>query len=147
MRMRIFAVAVLAAIGLPSAAPADANDVNGVIRNLDLTSFPNSIGRRHMPGKTTFADYGFVTVEKTASGAKLVRKDDGRSKSFVIISDGPKFMRICFHDRFVMASDSASPIRAEITSALVVRKSGRGVWTAEELPGGFLNCRNTLWER
>lgn len=147
MRRRMIALLALAAIGLPSPASADADDVDGVIRNLDLTSFPNSVGRRRTPGKTSFADYGFVSVAKTASGAKLIRKGDGRSKSFVIISSGPGYLRLCFHDRFVLASDSASPIRADITSALIVRKSRRGAWTAEQLPGGFLNCRNTLPER
>jgi hypothetical protein len=144
MRLRIVAIAVLAATGFPLAASAVASDVESVIKNLDLTSFANSIGRRRIPGKTSFADHGFVLVVKTANGAKLIRKGDGRIKSFVIVSGGPRYMHICFRDRFVMAPDSISPIRADITSALVVRKTGRGAWTAEQLPGGFPNCRNTI---
>lgn len=140
--MKSIVVAVLAVIGSPSAASADANDVGDVIRNLDLTSFPNSIGARRVPGKSTFADYGFVTIEKTVNGAKLVRKGDGRLKSFVVISDGHKYIRLCFHDRFVVLPDSAAPLRYFTTLALVVSKSQRGVWTAQAFPGGFLNCRN-----
>lgn len=148
MRRRTVAIALLAATGLPAAAPSDhTNEVESIIRKLDITSFANSIGRRHIAGKTTFADYGFVVVEKTANWAKLVRKDDGRIKSFAILSSDPKYLKICFRDRFVMTSDSNSPIRADISAALAVRKTKHGPWTAEQVRGGFLNCRNTLPER
>lgn len=140
--MKIIVVAALAAIGSSGIAPVDANDVNEVIRNLDLTSFPNSlVGRRS--SKTTFEDYGFVTVEKTTDRAKLVRKEDGRSKSFVVIANRGKRIDLCFHDRFVvMPADGASPLRYHNTSALIVSKSPRGKWTAQQAWGGFPNCRN-----
>lgn len=140
--MKIIVVAALITMVSPIAASAETTDVDGIIRNLDLRSFPNSIGARRLPGKNTFSDYCFSIAEKTTSGAKLVRKADGRSKSFVIISNGPKFMRLCFHDKFVVMPDSSSPLRYDTTVALVVLKSERGMWTAQPFPGGFLNCRN-----
>nr|WP_294817840.1 hypothetical protein [uncultured Sphingomonas sp.] len=66
--MKTIVVAAWAAIGSLSAAPAGANDMDGVIRNLDLTTFPNSLGPGRWTGKATFADYGFVIVAKTANG-------------------------------------------------------------------------------
>jgi hypothetical protein len=142
MMMKMIAVAALAAIGSSSATSVDANDVDGVIRNLDLTRFPNSIGPGRSPHKATFADYGFVVVAKTAMGAKLVRRADGGSKSFVVISNGPKYMRLCFHDRFVVWLGGTEARAYNTTAALVVRKSRPGNWAAEQLKGGFPTCHN-----
>ena len=140
MKMRV--LAILLAAGLPAAASAQTGDVDEIIRNLDLTSFPNSVGARRIPGKTTFSDYGFAVAEKTAGGARLVRRDDGRSKSFTILTNGPDYMRLCFHDKFVVMPESASPLRYHTTLALVVSKSRNGPWTARPFRGGFVNCRN-----
>ncbi|MGK6354654.1 hypothetical protein ACMGDH_05440 [Sphingomonas sp. DT-207] len=138
--MKLIAIAAAVAIGPSLAASVNANDVDRVISKLDLTTFPNSLPKR-MPGKTTFADYGFITVAKTASGAKLVGQIDGASKSFVVVSNHPKHMRLCFHDG-VVRQLGATARRFDITSALLVTKSQQGAWTAEEVPGGFPNCRN-----
>lgn len=140
--MKMIVAAALIATGPPIAASTEASAVDDIIRKLDLTSFANSIGARRVPEKTTFADYGFVTVEKTMNSVRLLRKDDGRSKSFAVLSNGPKFIRLCFHDKFVVMPGSVSPIRYYTTLALVVTKSQRGMWTAQSVPGGFLNCRN-----
>lgn len=142
MMMKMIAVAALAAIGSSSAAPADANGVDAVIRNLDLTTFPNSIGPTRAPGKATFAEYGFVIVAKSATGATLVRKGDGHSKRFVVISDASKYMRLCFHDRFVVWLGGTTPRSYDTTAALLVTKSRTGRWTAEQLKGGFPGCLN-----
>lgn len=141
--MKLIAIAAVVAIGPSLAAPVNANNVDRVISKLDLTTFPNSLSPRRMPGRTTFADYGFITVTKTASRAKLVRKNDGASKSFVVMSDDSRHMRLCFHDGVVRYL-GATARRFDMTSALIVTKSQRGAWTAEEIPGGFPNCRNGL---
>ncbi|MCI2243901.1 hypothetical protein L3067_04665 [Xanthomonas sp. PPL568] len=63
----------LVALGVSAsspAAPPQAGITDAVIQHLDLTSFPNSVGPRRLPGKTTFADYGFVDVAKTADGGR-----------------------------------------------------------------------------
>ncbi len=140
--MKLIIVAALAAITAPSMAIADAGDVDSVIRKLDITSFANSIGTRRVPGKTTFADYDFVAVEKTGNSARLVRKADGRSKSFVILSSGPASIRVCFHDSFVVMPESTLPLHYNTTAALVVSKSRHGMWTAAPFRGGFVNCHN-----
>lgn len=141
--MKLIAIAAVVAIGPSLAASVNANDVDRIISKLDLTTFPNSLSPRRAPGKTTFADYGFITVAKTASGATLVRKNDDASKSFVVISNNSKHLRLCFHDG-VVRQFGAMVRRFDVTSALLVTKSPRGAWTAEEILGGFPNCRNGL---
>ncbi|MBW6524142.1 hypothetical protein KZ810_11600 [Sphingomonas sp. RHCKR47] len=73
----VAALASLAVGGASAAASAGQRDVDGVITRLDLTTFANSVGPRRSPDKTTFADYGFIHVEKTSTGAELVRDDRG----------------------------------------------------------------------
>jgi len=139
--MKVLAIAVLAAIGSPPAASADANDVDGVIRNLDLTTFPNAIGPMRPLHKTTFADYCFVVVAKTTTGATLVRKDGG-SKHFVVLSNDPKHMRLCFYDSFLVWLGGTSRTYST-TSALLATKSRRDRWSAEPVRGGFPACQNS----
>jgi hypothetical protein len=135
--MKVIAIAALALIG----APVDANDVENVIRKLDLTGFPNSLSPGRSSARTSFADYGFVTVARAESGATLARKSDDASKSFVVISNDQTLMRLCFHDSFVR---QIGPMAHwfTTTTALMVTKSPGGRWTAEEVPGGFPSCHN-----
>ena len=64
----LFALAALIATA-PSHATNGA--AQQIIERLDLTSFSNSVGPRRIPGKTSFADYGFTTVEEGVDGATL----------------------------------------------------------------------------
>jgi hypothetical protein len=138
----LVALAALVISGSSLAASVDASEINSVIKNLDLTTFPNSVGPRRLPGKTTFADYGFVHVEKTATGANLVRDDKGWAMSFRIISTGPKSLRLCFYDKGLGRPGEAGVSSYNSTSALLVSKSRRGMWTAKQVPTGFAGCRN-----
>ena len=145
VRMKMIFMTMSAAAGTIAAAPARADDVDDIIRNLDLRSFANSVGYGRVPGKNTFADFGFVTSRKSAKGATLVRKEDGRSKSFVIVPGVPgdtKHVRVCFHDKFVVMPNSASPLRYHTTAALLILRSSHGLWTAQQFKGGFVDCRN-----
>lgn len=139
--MNMIAVAILATAGSSFGAFVDTKDVDGVIRNLDLTTFPNSLGPGRHSGKATFADYGFVIVEKTEAGAKLIRRSDDTIKSFVILSDDPKNMRLCFYERIVR--QVGATVRSyDLTVALLVTKSQRGMWTAEQIKAGYPGCHN-----
>jgi len=143
MKLEILAaVTALVASGSSLASPIDAIEIDGVIKHLDLTTFPNSVDPRRMPGKTTFADYGFVRVEKTVNGAKLVSDDRGWTMGFSIISAGPKSLRLCFHDRGLARPGDARAPSYNATSALAVSKSRRGIWAAKQVPAGFANCQN-----
>lgn len=116
--------------------------IDGVIQHLDLTSFPNSVGKR-LPGKSTFGDFGFSVTKKTATSAELIRRSDGHIKSFKILKVYPKTMTICFRDRFVLMSNTPSQISSNVTSAISVERSTRGLWKGREVIGGTLGCRNT----
>lgn len=124
------------------AASVHPSDVDGVVRKLDLTSFPNSVGPRRMPGKTTFADYGFRHVGKTAEGARLVKDDEGWEMSFSIISAGPTSLRLCFHDKGLRRPGDVKAPSYNATAALLVTKLQSGRWAAKQVPAGFANCRN-----
>jgi hypothetical protein len=128
MRLKILAaIAALVASGSSPASPIDAIEIDGVIKHQDLTTFSNSTGSRRMRGKTTFADYSFLRVEKTVNGAKLVRDDKGWTTGSSIISAGPKSLRICFYDRGMAQPGDGRAPRYSATSALLVSKSRRGI--------------------
>jgi hypothetical protein len=137
-----FALAVLVASGSSQAASTDAAEVDAVIKNLDLSTFPNSVGPRRMPGKKTFADYGFIRVEKTTSAAKLVHEDNGWLMSFDVISANSQSLRLCFHDRGLVRPGYSIAPSYDSTSALLVTKTVLGMWTAKQVPAGFENCKN-----
>jgi hypothetical protein len=137
-----FALAVLAASGSSQAASPDPAEVDAVIKNLDLSTFANSVGPRRMPGKKTFADYGFIHVEKTTSAAKQFHEDNGWLMSFNVISANSQSLRLCFHDQgLARPGDSIAP-SYQSTSALLVTKTVVGMWAAKQVPAGFENCRN-----
>lgn len=135
------AVVAFVASGSSPAALTDANEIDSVIENLDLTSFPNSIGPRRVSGKTTFVDYGFVHIEKTSVGADLIREDRGWMMGFRIVSAGPRSLRLCFYDRGIAKSGHLTP-SYNATSALLVSKRPSGRWTANQASAGFANCQN-----
>lgn len=143
MKFKILAaIQILVASGSSLASSTYAIEIDGVIKHLDLTTFPNSVGPRRMPGKTTFADYGFVRVEKTVNGAKLVRDDKGWTMGFTIISAGPKSLRICFYDQGLARPGDIRAPSYNATSALLVSKSRRGVWAAKQVLAGLPDCQN-----
>ncbi|WP_232318301.1 hypothetical protein [Sphingomonas sp. TDK1] len=140
--MRMMAVAaILFSTGVPSAPIEPPATVDDIVKKLDITSFANMVGRL-VPGRRTFADYGFVLRTRSQKSAELIRTADGHKKSFVITSDRKSRLTICFRDQFVRAAGSASPIRADITSNLVISTSARGLWIAQEAASD-LRCRNS----
>ncbi|RDE07305.1 pesticin immunity protein [Sphingomonas aracearum] len=143
MRMMVLAAwAALVAAGASMAAPTGGEQVQQVIRRLDLTSFPNSVGPRRLPGKATFADYGFVRIRKAGRGASLFREDESWMMRFDVISAGPRFLRLCFRDKGLARPGDASAPSYNATSALLVSMSRKGLWTARQVKAGFANCKN-----
>jgi hypothetical protein len=143
--MSLKTLALLSAViasGSLVAAPAPTDETDGLIKNLDLTTFPNSVGPRRTPGKRTLADYGFVEVKKTVGGANVVQDDRGWMMGFTIISAGPKVLRVCFYDRGLNKPGDVRAPSYNTTTALLVSKKPLGLWTAKQVPAGFLKCRN-----
>jgi hypothetical protein len=69
-----------------------------VARNLDLTSFQNSVGPRRRAGKKTPEDYGFIRIDQVGSLATMTEKDGSWEITVTLISnDGPD-ATICFTD-------------------------------------------------
>lgn len=135
----------LAALGLGASspsAPPQAGITDAVIQHLDLTSFPNSVGPRRLPGKTTFADYGFVDVTKTADGARLLQTDKGWMMRFEVLSADATSVRLCFHDTGLAKPGKPRAPSYNATSALLVSTASQGTWTARQVPAGFANCKN-----
>lgn len=87
--MKVIAALALVSLGTPSALSARVSVTDAIIKNLDVTTFPNSLGYGRRPGRSTFADYGFIVARRADRSAYLVRKSDGRTKSFDVLEDGP----------------------------------------------------------
>ncbi|WP_420010102.1 pesticin immunity protein [Xanthomonas sacchari] len=133
----------LVALGLSAsspAAPPQAGITDAVIQHLDLTSFPNSVGPRRLPGKTTFAD--FVDVTKTADGARLLQTDKGWMMRFEVLSADATSVRLCFHDTGLARPGESRAPSYNATSALLVSTASQGMWTARQVPAGFADCKN-----
>ena len=143
MNRKFWAVAV-AALGMSGPAFASAAEdqaIDAVIANLDLTSFPNSVGPRRIAGKTTFSDYGFVHIKNSASGTQLISDNPMWIMDFHILGNNSKSMRLCFGDRGLGPSGERAP-SYNSTSALLVTKAPRGKWQARQMVGGFPTCTN-----
>ncbi len=140
--VKLVALAVLVASGSSTATSSRASDVDGVIQNLDLTTFPNSTGPRRLPERTTFADYGFVIIKKIEGGAEIVRDDRGWEMSFTIPSATPTFLHLCFFDKGLGRPGNGSVPSYNSTSALLVTKSRKGRWSAKQVAKGFPSCQN-----
>lgn len=138
----LIVLTALAVGGSAQAASPDVGTINAIIKNLNLTSFPNSVGPRRLAGRTSFADYGFVIVEKSSNGASIFSKDKGWVMSFRVLSTGPRSLQLCFHDRGLGRPGDATVPSYNATSALVVSKLPRGLWTAKQVRAGFANCKN-----
>ncbi|WP_017914141.1 hypothetical protein [Xanthomonas sp. SHU 166] len=135
----------LLALGVGASSPVvsqQAGVVDAVIQQLDLTSFPNSVGPRRLPGKTTFADYGFVDVTKTAHGARLLEADKGWMMRFEVLSADATSVRLCFHDTGLARPGATQAPSYDATSALLVSTASQGKWTARQIPAGFADCKN-----
>jgi len=140
--INLFALAALASSGSSLAASVDASEVDGVIKNSDLTSSSNSVGPRRLPGKSTFADYGFVRVKRAIAGVEVVRDDKSWLMGFRIVSANPTSLRLCFYDRALGRPGDVFVPTYNTTSALFISKTQRGAWTAKQVPAGFTNCKN-----
>jgi hypothetical protein len=138
----VTALAIYGAAAPSLASTSSERDTNVLIRKLDVTSFPNSIGPRREPGKSTLADYGFVNVEKTPHGVSLTTRDHGWLMGFDILTRSPEAFDICFYDRGLRRPGDVRAPSYNTTTALRVRKSERGLWKAEQVQGGFANCQN-----
>ena len=140
--MRIFVVlALLAGAAAPRHVAPETTAADTVIQHLDLTSFTNR-GVNLDGEKFTFADNGFVVVQKAANGATLARKADGLTKSFDVLMADSEGLRLCLHDKWVVMPKSPSPMRFDYTTALMVWRSADRLWQAEVVPGGFMGCIN-----
>ena len=107
-----------------------------VIDNLDVTSFPSSIGPRRVEGKTSFRDYGIVPLKVSESEAALEEKDGSWSFHITILSaspDGGVF--VCFEDR------GKYPARYHSQNALwLVRRDFNSKLKAQEIKVANSKC-------
>jgi hypothetical protein len=136
------ALLTIATAGASNATPNHSRTIENIVKNLDLTSFPNSTGPRRLPGKTTLADYGFVKVVPDNAETSVYQRDRSWVMSFRIISEDAHSVRICFHDRGLSQPNSLVAPSYNATSALLISKSPRGPWKAAQVPAGFPSCEN-----
>jgi hypothetical protein len=141
-KSRSIALAALLAAASACAADEAGGQAQQIVERLDLASFPNSVGPRRLPGKASFADYGFATVEQRANGATLKQADGGWEMAFEIIATTPETIDICFHDRGVRAPGDILGPTYNATQALRVTVSGQGSWAARQVREGLPGCRN-----
>lgn len=70
-----------------------------IVKNLDVTSFPSSIGPRRAPGKTHFADYNIEPKTVTESDAELAEKSGGWRFYFKVLKIDGTNVTVCFTDQ------------------------------------------------
>jgi hypothetical protein len=96
-----------------------------VIENLDVTSFPSSIGPRMSPGKTFFQDYGFVPRIVKDSEALLEEADGSWRFHIRVLDRTDSGIFVCFEDQaanggtyhtqdvlYLVRSDNKSPLKS-----------------------------------
>jgi hypothetical protein len=93
--------ALVCAVCAPAdaAAPAGRRTAMEVARNLDVTSFPNSIGPRRERGKKRFVDYGVTRFTRTPDGVAVEEPDHSWLFEISILTDRGVRKVICFEDK------------------------------------------------
>jgi hypothetical protein len=105
-----------------------------VARNLDLTSFANSVGPRRRPGARLPAEYGFTQVDGDDSLAVLSERDRSWELSVELISRDGDNVVICFGDT---ARNGGS---YHVQEALALHKGLDGVYRALEDRPSIPSC-------
>lgn len=74
-------------------------DATVVGRNLDLTSFPNSTGPRHEPGKRTPEEYELTKIAGSGTLVTFAKPDGSWQMSLEILGSRPGHVLACFRDQ------------------------------------------------
>ncbi|WP_312144468.1 hypothetical protein [Brevundimonas sp.] len=93
---------MLASIALVAALQIAEPTALAVLRDLDLTSFPNSTGPARLPGRKHPRDWNFRHSGTDKDWTFLTRREDGRDDWTIglrIIRRSPDGIIACFHDR------------------------------------------------
>lgn len=134
-------IAVADAIPAPVISMSD--EMDQMIRRLDLTSFRNSTGPRRAAGKRTLADYGFSKTRRSNQGATMTSLDGGWMMSFQILTTSDAVVDVCFRDRALQRQTDRVRPSYDATSALRITKATKGYWTARTSPINYPSCRST----
>ncbi len=106
-----------------------------MIRTLDMTSFPNSIGPRRVAGKRTLADYGFTVVKGFDDGwAYSTEPDNSWQIGVFMLKDGRRMKRLCVTDVAIGGGTYRS------TTAIDVAARSDGTWHAVRVLGVVSGC-------
>jgi hypothetical protein len=89
---------MLVSVTATAAAPPDVQDI---VKKLDVSSFPSSLGPRLEKGKTHFADYGFQVVHSDTSTARLEQPGKWAFQLRTMASGGGNGagISVCLEDR------------------------------------------------
>jgi hypothetical protein len=121
--------------GCPSAVIQDLKSAAAeMIKNLDMTSFANSIGPRRKPGAYTLAQYGFTSFTSFGDGwAEAEEADHSWSFRIFVLNNGDRKKRLC-------VIDAAHGGTYHTTEAVDVAPSAGGLWKATSVLGQVPGC-------
>lgn len=130
-------------LGAPAwAVQAPSEDVRALVRHLDMTSFPNSIGPRREPDRHHFADYGFTRISWKADGAELELEDRSWLMSVKVLARHGRQLEVCLVDRALAAPGAMFGDSYHVVAALRVAMSDADRWRAEKVHRGLPGCIN-----
>ena len=105
-----------------------------MMRKLDMTSFPNSIGPRRRPGAYTLAQYGFTSFTSFGDGwAEAQEADHSWSFGFFVLDNGDQKKRLC-------VTDTAHGGTYRSTEAIDVVPAKDGLWKSVTVVGRVPGC-------
>ncbi len=82
----------------PMIEPAAQNTGAGIARDIDITSFPNSIGPRKAPGKWSLASYGFTEMTGEGLSVEVWLPDHTWSFGLTLLNSSYPYTDVCITD-------------------------------------------------
>lgn len=105
-----------------------------MMKKLDMTSFPNSIGPRRKPGAYTLAQYGFTSFTSFDDGwAEAEEADHSWSFRFFVLNNGDRRKRLC-------VTDAAHGGTYHSAQAVDVAPGAGGLWKVTSVVGQVPGC-------
>jgi hypothetical protein len=101
MKTGLIVMALVLALSVPAYARAEdmAMAVSHLFSEIDLSSFANSLGPRHLPSGTTLKDLGWVPRALSGQSVTYMARDGGWSYKIGLIQTDRDHLVICFTDK------------------------------------------------
>ncbi|MBS1023373.1 hypothetical protein JK207_15355 [Gluconobacter cerinus] len=99
MKVFLSLLSLIFIISGPVFADGISHDSTSVFSKIDLSSFANSLGPRHLPSGTTVKDLGWITKDTSQNSTTYISRDGRWLYNIKLIQVDKEHLVICFTDQ------------------------------------------------